>query len=188
MGIRRALAVSLVCTALAVPLEAQLGGAVGVRSTTGDDAGAASAERRGFELRAFWDGAFKPALGWRAELAFTQMQYQTPTGLASRKDSESGLELAVLARAEARRGAMSGTYALLGPLASLRGKCGTSGGFVDCAEGPSQRVGYVVGVGYKTNITTRRDVMFELRYLGNAVSGAGRDVLALSVGLRMARR
>jgi hypothetical protein len=188
MGIKRALAAACIIAVAAVPAEAQLGGAIGVRSVSGDEADAASADRRGFELRAFWDGAFKPALGWRAELAFTQMQYQTPTGLESRKDSESGIEFSTVARADALNGALSGAYLVLGPLVSLQLKCGTSGGFVECAEGPAQRVGYVAGVGYRTAISERRDILFEVRYLGRPVSGAGADVMALTIGLRQSRR
>lgn len=186
MGIKRAVFATLLCAAVASPVEAQFGGAVGIRSVTGDDATAA--DRRGLDVRAFWDGAFKPAFGWRAELAYTQMQYQTPTGLESRKDSESGVEISALARAEAASGALSGTYIVLGPLASFQMKCGTSGGFVECADGPAQRVGVVAGVGYRRALTPKRDLLFELRYLGNPVSGSGGDVMALTIGLQLARR
>ena len=188
MGIKRIAFATLVCAALASPLQAQFGGAVGVRSVSGDESDAANSDRRGLEMRAFWEGALRPTLRWRAELAFSQMQYQRDIGIDVRQVSENGVELSALASAEAANGALAGTYIVAGPLASARLNCGASGGFVDCDEGPAQRIGYVVGVGYRTAITPRRDLLFEVRYLGNPVSGAGGDILALTIGLQLARR
>jgi hypothetical protein len=188
MGIKRVLLASLVIAGTATPAFAQLGAAFGVRSVSFGENNSEQADRSGYEVRGFIDGVATRRIGWRVELAFTQMQYQHDIGIDVRKVSENGLEFAVLAGAEAANGALTGTYVVAGPLASARLTCGASGGFVDCVEGATQRLGYVLGVGYKTNITPRRYLMFEVRYLGNAVSGAGGGVVALTIGLRVARR
>lgn len=184
MGIKHALVASML---VATPALAQFGGAVGLRGVSGTEADAANSDRRGVDVRAFFDGG-SPAFGWRAEAAFTQMQYQRDIGIDVRKVSENGLEFSALARAAILDGALAGWYAIAGPLASARINCGASGGFVDCDEGAAQKLGYVLGLGYRNAITTRRDLVIEVRYLGNPVSGAGNDVVMLSIGLQIVRR
>lgn len=184
MGIKHALVASML---VATPALAQVGGAFGLRGVTGTEADAANTDRRGFDLRALFEGG-APAFGWRVEAAFTQMQYQKDIGIDVRKVSENGMEFSAAARAAVLNGALSGAYLLAGPVASVRLNCGASGGFVDCDEGAAQKLGYVFGLGYRNAITPRRDVLFELRYVGNPVSGAGNDVVVLSIGLQLARR
>lgn len=180
----------LVAAALFVPAvaSAQLGVSLGLKSVNGEETDVANSNRRGLELRALYDGHFSSRWGWRAELAGVQMTYQRDLpGLDRRQVSENGLEGALLFTGTARNGAFSGLYAVGGPVASYRINCGASGGFVDCDETPDQQVGYVVGLGFSTAFTEKRELLFEVRFSDNVVAGAGTSVLSLGIGLRNRR-
>lgn len=164
---------------------AQFGASVGLRSANGEETDAANSQRRGFELRVHYDGAFTPTWGWRAEVSGVQMQYQRDIpGLDRRVVSENGFEVAALGRGLIRNGALSGLYGVAGPVGSHRANCGRSGGFTNCSETPGQQLGYVLGVGFATAASQRRDWVFEVRYSDRVVSGAGASLLTLGVGVR----
>lgn len=167
---------------------AQFGATIGLKSVSGEETDVANSNRRGLELRALYDGHFSSRWGWRAELAGVQMTYQRDIpGLDRRQVSENGLEGALLLTGAARNGAFSGLYALGGPVASYRINCGASGGFVDCDQTPGQQVGYVVGLGFSTGVTERRELLFEVRFSDRVVAGAGTSVVTLGLGLRQRR-
>jgi len=174
---------------VAVPASAQFGGAVGVRSVAGNEAVAANSDRGGFELRAFWDGVITPTWGWRAEVAGSQMQFQRDDGAQRFAVSENGIEVAAAARASFGGGSLSGLYGVAGPVYSWRVVCGTSGRFspngrVACDEGEEQKLGYQFGLGFASRVARSRELLFEARYLGGVVAGAGNPIVALSVGMR----
>ncbi|WKW12445.1 hypothetical protein Strain138_001736 [Pseudogemmatithrix spongiicola] len=180
----------LVALALLAPAtaSAQLGAAFGLKSANGEETDRANSDRNGLELRVLYDGAWNNTWGWRAELAGVQMKYQRDIpGLDRRQVSENGVEAAALLRGTARDGAFSGLYALGGPVASYRINCGAEGGFVTCDETPDGQVGYVLGLGFETPVTARRDLLFEVRYADRIVAGAGTSVVTLGLGLRIRR-
>lgn len=170
--------------------QAQLGAAIGYRSMNSEEEFLANSDRRGFEARAIYDVQFSPALGLRLEGAFAQMQFQRDDGSQTFQVSENGFEFAPALRAEAVRGAFTGLYATLGPVASFRAVCGASSQFdsngrVACNEGETYRTGYSAGLGFRYPYSRHRDLMLEVRYMGGTVAAAGRELLALSVGLRV---
>lgn len=189
-AIMRALVLALALSALtAAPAAAQWGAALGVRSVSGTETVAANSNRRGFELRAFWDGDITPRLGWRADVAGIQMQYQRDDGTQRFPVSENSIEISAAARAEVRNGSLSGLYALAGPAYSVRVLCGTSGSFspnglVACDEGKTRTLGYQVGLGFASGASARRELLFEARLVDGVVAGAGNPLVALSIGLR----
>lgn len=181
----------VIALALFAPAAAQaqfggkLGGSIGVRSATREETPFADSERRGYEAQLFYDRAITPALGWRVVLAGAQLQYQRNRPSGPPADvSESSAELSVLGRAIARDGALSGLYAVAGPVASLRLSCGIGGGFIPCGSTADRGLGYTVGAGFASAITERRNVVFELRFADNVVGSGGSPVLNLAIGLQ----
>ena len=74
-------------------------------------------------------------------------------------------------------------------LGHLTAVCGVSGsvaptGRVACDGGDVYRTGYQLGGGFRWPYSPNRDIIFELRYVGNVTAAAGRSLLAVSVGLR----
>lgn len=177
--------------ALLAPAAAQaqfggkLGGSLGVRSATEEETPFADSERRGYEAQLFYDRAVTPALSWRLTLGGAQLQYQRnqPSG-GPLAVSESSVELGVLGRAFARDGALSGLYAVAGPVASFRLSCGVSGAFIACGSTADRGVGYTLGAGFVSAISERRNVVFEVRYADGVVGSGGSPVLNLAIGLQ----
>jgi hypothetical protein len=167
------------------PALAQFGASFHLRSVSAEETDSANANRRGYEFRAHYDGHIGRGFGWRADVAAIQMQYQRDDGTLRRQISENGAELALLGTAEAQNGALTGLYALGGPVASWRVNCGQLGGFVDCDATPSQLVGYTVGVGYRSPISPRRELLFEVKFADRLVGGAGAPIVSLGIGLRV---
>jgi hypothetical protein len=170
--------------------QAQLGAAVGYRTMNSEEEFLANSDRRGYEARAIYDVQFSPALGLRLEGAFAQMQFQRDDGSQTFQVSENGFEFVPALRAEAVRGAFTGLYATVGPVASFRAVCGSSSRFasngrVACEEGETYRTGFSAGIGFRYPYSRHRDAMIEARYMGGTVAAAGRQLLALSVGLRV---
>lgn len=181
----------LAAVALFIPTvaSAQLGGSFGFRSVNGEETDLANSNRRGYEFRLQYDGSLTRTFGWRADVAAIQMQYQRDIpGLDRRQVSENGAEVALYGRADARNGALAGLYAFAGPVGSYRIGCGASGGFVDCDATPGQRVGYAIGLGFASQLTMRRELLFEVKWADRLVGGAGVSVLSLGAGIRALRR
>jgi hypothetical protein len=177
--------------ALLCPLaaHAQVGVALTFRDVNGNETAAFNAERRGYDFRVLYDGRINPTFGWRADLAGVQMQYQKEITPGDRTQvSENGIEFSAGLRADVHRGALSGLYGFAAPVASWRLTCGVSGGFVDCDSTSGQRFGYVAGVGYRSQITRNRDLLFELKLLNGVVAGAGSPVLGLGFGMQARRK
>lgn len=173
----------------AVPAQAQWAAALGYRALNGSESDSANYDRRGYEARLMYDYAFTPALAWRGELTYTQMQFDRDEGNGPFQVSENGVELALAGRAEFVDGAFTGIYGYVGPIASYRAVCGVSGsvaptGRVACDGGDVYRTGYQLGGGFRWPYSPHRDIIFELRYVGNVTAAAGRSLLAVSVGLR----
>lgn len=173
----------------AVPAQAQWAAALGYRALNGTESDTANYDRRGYEARVMYDYALTPALAWRGELTYTQMQFDRDEGNGPFQVSENGLELALAGRAEFVDGAFTGIYGYVGPIASYRAVCGVSGsvaptGRVACDGGDVYRTGYQLGGGFRWPYSPNRDIIFELRYVGNVTAAAGRSLLAVSVGLR----
>ncbi len=177
-------------TLLALPASAhaQLGASFHLRSVSAEETDSANANRRGYEFRAHFDQPLPRGFGLRADVAAIQMQYQRDDGTIRRQISENGIEAALLGTTEVQRGALTGLYGMLGPVASWRVNCGQLGGFVDCDATPAQQVGYAVALGYRSPITPTRDLLFEVKFADRLVGGAGAPILSLGVGLRAARR
>jgi hypothetical protein len=188
---RRFLPVALVALALSAgTAQAQLGAALGYRSMNSEEEFLANSDRRGLEARAIYDIPFSPAFALRLEGAFAQMQFQRDDGSQTFQVSENGFEIAPALRAEAVRGAFTGLYATLGPVASFRAVCGSSSQFssngrVACDEGETYRTGYSAGLGFRAPFSRHRDLTVEVRYMGGTVAAAGSEMLALSLGLRV---
>lgn len=161
---------------------AQLGAAVHFRSVNGADTDAADpgSERRGFTARAFYDWSRGPAWGWRAEAGFAQTKYERTTLFVS----ENTLEAAAMVQRRAAYGAFTGGYLFAGPVGSFRLNCGVSGGFVDCGNTPKQQLGYTLGAGYRSPITERRDLVFEVRFADRVVGAGGASFVSLGFGLQ----
>ncbi len=167
---------------------AQFGASFALRSVSGDETDTANSNRRGYEFRLHYDLGFTPVFALRADVAAIQMQYQRDIPMLDRRQvSENGAEVALLGLAEVPAGALTGVYALGGPVASWRVNCGASGGFVDCDATPSQQVGYALGLGYRSPISERRDLTFEVKYADRLVGGAGAPVVSIGVGIRARR-
>ena len=186
-------AIALLVLALgANAAHAQFGASLGFRSMNSEEEFLANSDRRGYEARGTYDGEFGDGSGlfaWRAELAFAQMQFQRDDGSETFQVSENGFELIPTLRFVARRGAFTGFYGTVGPVASYRAVCGSSGRFdsngrVACDEGETYRTGYALGVGLVRPFTPNRELMIEARFMGGTTAAAGRQLLALSVGLR----
>lgn len=170
--------------------QAQIGAAIGLRFMDSEEEFIANSDRRGYEARAMYDMQFTPALGLRLEGAFAQMQFQRDDGSQTFQVSENGFEFVPALRVEAVRGAFTGLYATLGPVASFRAVCGSSSRFdsdgrVACDEGETYRTGYAAGLGLRYPFSRHRDLTFEVRYMGGTVAAAGSELIALSVGLRV---
>lgn len=180
---------ALVLTAL-LPLvaEAQPGLSFGFRNVSGPTTPEFNADRRGYEFRGFYDGQMSERFGWRAELAGVQMQYRRDLFGKQPQVSESGVEFGAALRVDQRDGALAGGYAFVGPIASWRVSCGVLGGFVDCDSTSGRRVGATIGVGYRAQLTMRRDYVFELKIVEGVVAGAGSPVFSLGVGIQGRRR
>ncbi|MBX3132808.1 MAG: hypothetical protein KF689_05415 [Gemmatimonadaceae bacterium] len=175
--------------ALPVASQAQFALSAGIRSLAGDTEGSTDDDRRGFEGAIRYDRDLRGAFAWRAELTAVQMQYQRDDGTDRYQVSENSVELGALLRASMPRGAFTGVYGLLGPVTSWRLVCGASGqNSTDCDPGKEASTGYVLGIGYQSPITPRRDLAFELRYSDGVVAGAGAPILTVSLGLVWARR
>lgn len=173
----------------AAPAQAQWAAALGYRALNGTESDTANYDRRGYEARLIYDYAINPSLAWRGELTYTQMQFDRDEGNGPFQVSENGVELALAGRAEFADGAFTGIYGYVGPIASYRAVCGVSGsvaptGRVACDGGDVYRTGYQVGGGFRWPYSKNRDLIFELRYVGNVTAAAGRSLLAVSVGLR----
>ena len=184
-AVARVGALALLLAPAALP--AQAGLTFALRSVSGEETATANADRRGFEFRALYDGAFRQSAtwGWRAEFSGVQMQYQKEITPGDRTQvSENGVEFGLGLRGELQSGALTGVYGVAGPVASWRLKCGVSGGTVDCDPTAAQRVGVGIGLGYHTPISARRDVLFELRLIDGVVAGAGSPVVTFGFGLR----
>lgn len=174
---------------LALPAQAQLGAALGFRSLTSEESTAGNTDRRGVEGRLQYGRDPWGAFGWQAELIGSQMRFQRDDGLSRYKVSENHVEVAALLRARVTSGALTGGYALGGPITSFRVHCGASGQTTTwCDAGDDTGTGYVLGVGYQSGFTPRRDLTFEIRYYDGIVAGAGSPILTLSLGLVLARR
>lgn len=181
-------ALTLLCAA-ALPAQAQLGWAVGIRSADRDPDNDASGDRRGYEARVMYDREFSERFGWRVELGYNQMQFQRTDGALRFQVSENGFEVGVLGRFEQRQGALTGLYAAAGPVLSFRAACGASGRFdsngrVACDEGETFLTGVGGGLGYRWPASDRTDVTFEARYLRNVTAAQGRELVAFSIGIR----
>lgn len=174
---------------LSAPAHAQLGAAIGFRSLTAQEDSPLNTDRRGVEGRLQYGRDPWGAFGWQAELIGSQMRFQRDDGLSRYKVSENNLEVAALLRARVTSGALTGGYALGGPITSFRVHCGASGQTTTwCDAGDDTGTGYVLGVGYQSGFTPRRDLTFEIRYYDGLVAGAGSPILTLSLGLVLARR
>jgi hypothetical protein len=179
----------LAASAIATPVGAQWAFGVGYRALNGSESDSANYDRRGYEARAMYDRALNETFSWRAELTYTQMQFDRDEGDGPFQVSENGFEFVAAVRAEMTRGAFTGTYGTLGPVASYRAVCGVSGsvaptGRVACDGGDVFRPGYQIGGGFRWPVSPRRDLMLEVRYVGNVTAAAGRSLLAVSAGLR----
>lgn len=168
--------------------QAQLGWALGMRSANGDPAVPESGDRRGLEARVIYDRDLNALFGWRIDVGYNQMQFQR-TDSVRFQVSENGFEVAVQGRFEQRSGALTGLYGSVGPVASFRAACGSSGRFdpngrVLCDEGDTYLTGLGVGLGYRWMAGQRSDVTFEARYLNNVTAAQGRDLIAFAIGLR----
>lgn len=184
------LGIAAVGLALAPALAAaQVGGTLGVRVPSGTERDANDSDRTGIEARLTYDRDLTPALGWRAELAYNQMQYQRTADTLRFRVSENGFELGLSLRGELRQGAFSGVYGMVGPIASFRALCGSSGRFdqngrVVCDAGETSLFGVAAGLGYRWQSSQRRDMSFEVRYLSNVTAAQGGNLLAVSIGVR----
>lgn len=187
---RTKIAVLAAALALAAsPAQAQWAAALGYRALNGTESDSANYDRRGYEARLMFDRTITPVFAWRGELTYTQMQFDRDEGGGPFQVSENGVELALAGRAEFIEGAFTGIYGYLGPIASYRAVCGVSGsvaptGRVACDGGDVYRTGYQVGGGFLWPYSPNRDLIFELRYVGNVTAAAGRSLLAVSVGIR----
>ncbi len=184
------LAAATLAALVAVPsaAQAQLGWALGMRSANGDPAAPESRDRRGFEARVIYDRELSSRFGWRAELGYNQMQFQR-TDSVRFQVSENGFEVAMQGRFEQRSGALTGLYATVGPVASFRAACGSSGRFdpngrVLCEAGDSYLTGVAAGLGYRWMAGARSDVTFEARYLDHVTAANGRELFAFAIGVR----
>lgn len=188
-GALRALLFVAAFTLTASTAQAQFGAAIGYRSMNSEEEFIANSDRRGYEARAIYDVTFSPVFALRLEGAFAQMQFQRDDGSQTFQVSENGFEFVPTLRAEAVRGAFTGLYATLGPVASFRAVCGSSSQFdsngrVACNEGETYRTGYSAGLGFRYPFSRHRDVTLEVRYMGGTVAAAGSELLAISIGLR----
>ncbi|HRN53779.1 MAG TPA: hypothetical protein PK788_09795, partial [Gemmatimonadaceae bacterium] len=184
---RTLLAALIALSLTAAPAHAQLGASLGFRSLTDERPTATDRDRRGFEGRLHYARDQWGAFGWQAELIGSQMRAQRDDGLSRYKVSENSLELAALLRGRLVNGALAGAYALGGPVASWRVVCGASGQpSTWCDERDDRGTGYVLGLGYQSPLTPRRDLIFELRYYDGIVAGASSPILSLSLGLVVA--
>jgi hypothetical protein len=162
---------------------AQLGAAVHFRSVNGAQTDAADSERRGLAGRLFYDFTPARAFGWRLDAAFGQTSYDRGTLYVS----ENSVEASALGRLDARDGALTGAYVMAGPVASFRVNCGVSGGYVDCGANPSQQAGYTIGVGYRSPITERRQMVFEVSFSDRVVGSGGAPFVSIGFGLQSRR-
>ena len=168
--------------------QAQLGATVGLKRVNGQETALANADRHGVELRVHFDGQLTTRVGWRAELAGVQMQYQRDIpGLDRRQVSENGVEVPLLLTV-APSVDRSGRLTIVGGAApSWRLNCGASGGFVACDQTPSARVGVIVGLDFATPMAGRREFVLDVRHSSGVVAGAGASVLTIGVGVRTRR-
>ena len=171
---------------------AQFGVAAGFRTVSGAESNAANSERSGYEGRLIYDREFTQRFGWRAEIGYNQMQFQRTDDTLRFQVSENGFELLLQGRLEVRDGALTGIYAAAGPVASFRALCGSSGRFdsngrVACDEGEKFLAGYAMTAGYRWASSERREMSFEVRYLGNVTAAQGGNLLAISIGVRQRR-
>ncbi len=190
-GMRAAAIAAMAALALACApprASAQWAGAIGVRIAGANDGSAANSDRNGYEGRVIYDRPLAlDRLGLRGEFAYNQMQYDREDGTDRFQVAENGFELLVSARAELG-GALSGMYLTGGPVASFRAACGSSGFFdsngrVACDEGETYLTGYALGAGFQWP-GQRSDFLFEFRVMGNTTAAAGRQLVALSVGMK----
>ena len=173
----------------AAPAQAQLGAAIGFRSLTSEENSTMNTDRRGVEGRLQYGRDPWGAFGWQAEAIGSQMRFQRDDGLSRYKVSENHVEVAALLRARVTAGALTGGYALGGPITSVRVHCGASGQNTTwCDAGDDTGTGYVLGVGYQSPLTPRRDLRFEIRYYDGVIAGAGSPILTLGLGLVVADR
>lgn len=188
-GVGRLVLLAAALALTAAPAQAQWAAALGYRALNGAESDTANYDRRGYEARLMFDRALTPAFAWRAELTYTQMQFDRDEGDGPFQVAENGVELAFAGRAEFVDGAFTGIYGYVGPIASYRAVCGVSGsvaptGRVACDGNETYRTGYQLGGGFRWPYSPNRDIIFELRYVGNVTAAAGRSLLAVSVGLR----
>lgn len=169
--------------------QAQLGAALGFRSLTQEETTVGNSDRRGVEGRLQYGRDPWDAFGWQAELIGAQMRFQRDDGLSRYTVSENHVEVAALLRARVTNGALTGGYAIGGPITSVRVHCGASGQNTTwCDAGDDTGTGYVLGLGFQSPLTPRRDLTFELRYYDGVVAGVGSPILTLSLGLVVAQR
>jgi hypothetical protein len=181
----------LALLSVALPAQAQLGGAGGFRSAS-NGGSERNGTRTGVELRGFYDHALTPRWGVRAELGYNQMAFQRQDPTERYRVNENGFEVGVQARVPFTLAGAS-LYALGGPIASFRSACGVDSfddpnGRVPCGEGETSLVGWGAGLGVRGQLPdpSLRWVA-EARVLGQVTSGVGGTVLALSVGIQRSR-
>ena len=172
-----------------VTADAQIGGAIGFRSATGVESNSANSERKGYEARLTYDREFSTRFGWRAELGYTQMQFQRTEAPVRFQVAENGFEILAQGRIEIRDGAFRGVYGAAGPVASFRALCGSSGSFdqngrVVCDEGDTFLAGYALTTGYRWSSSEQREMSLEVRFLDGVTAAQGGSLLAISVGVR----
>ena len=180
---------TVLATLAPVPLEAQLGGALGVRVITRASESVRDSERRGYEGRVYFDRSISSRFGFRGELAYTQMQYLRAADTVRFQVAENGFELLAQATSSMQHGTFTGAFVSAGPVASFRAACGSLGRFDPngrpaCGPGDTFLIGYALGAGYRWPTSRANDFTLELRYLGNITAAAGGQLISISFGVR----
>ena len=168
----------------------QFGGAVEWRTQVGTVADSAD-RRTGLALRFVADGGWMPYLGWRAEGAYIQAQYERRIEGGTVPLNESGYEIAGFVRAGRLTAGKWVPYAMGGSILSLRGTCSLDNGFsydseVRCEDATTIRVGWGAGAGvrYRGGMAGW-DFFMETRFISGVTSASGGKLFAISFGAGM---
>jgi hypothetical protein len=169
-------------------LDAQLGGAVGVRVITGTTESTRNTERRGYEARVYYDRDLTPRLGLRGEFNYVQMQFKRDVDTATFQVAENGFEVGAYLRHEILDGFAAGSYLTGGVVGSAKFFCGSVGiwaphGRVACDEGDHFLPGAVLGAGFRWPGNTS-DFTFDLRWMQHTVAAGGGSLVSMSFGMR----
>jgi hypothetical protein len=165
----------------------RFGGAIEWRTQVGTVADSAD-RRTALALRILADGTLMPGLGWRAEGAYVQAQYDLTVETDKIPLTENGYELAGFLRLGRENGMKWLPYAVGGSILSLRGSCTLDNGFsydseVRCADATTIRVGWAAGAGVRfRGGLAGWDWFVESRMLGNVTSARGGQLFTIAFG------